>query len=337
MNVRLYMDETMRLPLGEIAANLARLTPKFRFTQGQSKFAIPHSLVTYPRTFHTLDKHIDEESAADQVALLFTEKPYDDNFFWHTEGKKVILSFFGWDQLTNLSRNNGAVYFICSILVRVLNIGDIHEENVGCVNDFWWDKGGVDTGMRRASICHDCLRDFRSKPADGRTDVLGGIQTVLVDLGAASRGDMDICEFWSLRTEGDVFDVFMCHNSQEKDDVREINGLLRTHGVKTWFDEEQIPPGRLWQQLLEEQIEKIKAAAVFVGQTGTGPWQEVELRAFLTEFTRRRCPIIPIILPKCTAVPMLPLFLRQFTWVDFRKAEPDPFKKLLWGITGKKQ
>ena len=94
------------------------------------------------------------------------------------------------------------------------------------------------------------------------------------------------------------------------------------------LDEEQLPPGHLWQELLEEQIARIKCAAVFVGKSGVGPCQDIELRAFLTQFMNRRCPVIPVILAECVKVPRLPFFLSQFTWVDFRKSTPDPFGQL---------
>lgn len=147
---------------------------------------------------------------------------------------------------------------------------------------------------------------------------------------------MDICDFWDLQKKDEGFEVFMCHNSEDKDPVRQMNQQLQKSGVRTWLDEEQLPPGRLWQESLEEQIEHIKTAAVFVGKSGIGPWQNMEIRTFLQEFVRRKCPVIPVILPDCTNVPALPLFLKQLTWVDFRKSTPDPFKNLLWGITGKR-
>ena len=109
-------------------------------------------------------------------------------------------------------------------------------------------------------------------------------------------------------------------------------GMHRT----TWLDEEQLPPGRVWQDALEEQIEHIKTAAIIVGSSGIGPWQQIEVKAILQEFINRKCPVIPVILGDCSNVPQLPLFLKQFTWVDFRKQTPDPIYRLLWGITGVK-
>jgi hypothetical protein len=71
---------------------------------------------------------------------------------------------------------------------------------------------------------------------------------------------------------------------------------------------------------LERQVGHIRAAAVFVGPGGFGPWQNHEMRAFLSEFIDRQCPVIPVLLPGAAALE-LPVFLRRMTWVDLGEAE----------------
>ena len=137
------------------------------------------------------------------------------------------------------------------------------------------------------------------------------------------------------RTTSD-FDVFLCHNSNDKPLVKHIAKKLKEKGIIPWLDEWELRPGFPWQEALEEQIEQIKSAAVFVGKNGVGPWENRELRAFLDQFVKRGLPVIPVILSDCEEVPNLPLFLRFMTWVDFQKNEPDPMKQLIWGITGKR-
>ena len=66
-----------------------------------------------------------------------------------------------------------------------------------------------------------------------------------------------------------------------------------------------------------------------------GPWQEREQKAFLEEFIHRKCPVIPVFLENCSITPNeLPPFLKGMTCVDFRTKEPDPLKRLIYGITG---
>ena len=138
------------------------------------------------------------------------------------------------------------------------------------------------------------------------------------------------------KRERGEYDVFMCHNSEDKAVVKQIAELLIEKRLVPWLDEWELRPGLPWQRALEAQIEQIQSAAVFVGQNGFGPWQDLELDAFLREFVMRRCPVIPVILSPCENVPQLPKFLRGHTWVDFRNTTPDPLAQLTWGITGKR-
>ena len=69
-----------------------------------------------------------------------------------------------------------------------------------------------------------------------------------------------------------------------------------------------------WQPALEEQIERIGSAAVFVGSSGVGPWQRHEIDAVLREFVDRDTPVIPVLLETAPKQPKLPVFLRSFTW-----------------------
>lgn len=134
------------------------------------------------------------------------------------------------------------------------------------------------------------------------------------------------------------FDVFLCHNSADKPAVKAIGKSLKDAGLNPWLDEWELQPGQPWQDQLQAQIEDIGAAAVFVGKDGEGPWQKLEIQAFLQQFVDRKCPVIPVILPDYPKdkAPKLPPFLALFTWVDFRKDDPDPLSQLIWGITGKK-
>jgi hypothetical protein len=133
------------------------------------------------------------------------------------------------------------------------------------------------------------------------------------------------------------FDVFLSHNSKDKPAVRELAEALRARGLKVWLDEWELVPGRPWQEALEEVIETARASAVLVGKDGLGPWQDREMRGCLTEFVDRKLPVIPVLLPGAPEKPSLPLFLKEFTWVDLRGGlTEEGLDRLQWGVTGKK-
>lgn len=106
--------------------------------------------------------------------------------------------------------------------------------------------------------------------------------------------------------------------------VQGIARKLVQCGIKAWLDIEQIRPGTTWQMALGEQIKNIKSAAVFVGNSGIGPWQSEEIQTFLGEFVDRKCPVIPTILASANGVPELPWTLKNRHRVDFRVSDPDP-------------
>lgn len=137
------------------------------------------------------------------------------------------------------------------------------------------------------------------------------------------------------KIETDDFDVFLCYNNEDQLAVKKVGERLKERGILPWLDEWELQPGLSWQRLLEQQIAKIKSAAVFVGKKGIGPWQRQELEAILREFVARNCPVIPVILADTPIEPELPIFLKGMTWIDLRRRTPDPLNRLIWGITGK--
>ncbi len=133
------------------------------------------------------------------------------------------------------------------------------------------------------------------------------------------------------------FDVFLAHHSNDKPTVRRLAKALKARGSRVWYDELELVPGQIWQQVLEDEISKAKAAIVCVGKSQIGPWEALEMRAALTEFVERGTPVIPVLLPDAQTRPKLPLFLRQFKWVDFRGTkinDPQKLDHLEKGIRG---
>ena len=136
--------------------------------------------------------------------------------------------------------------------------------------------------------------------------------------------------------KAESFDVFLCHNSEDKPAVREIAQKLSEENIKAWLDEADIRAGNFWHTDIGQQIETVKSAAVFVGQHGVGSWQDREIVALLNQFDRRGCPVMPVILPSAGAKPVLPWSLVGSQCVDFRATDSHPLKRLIWGITGEK-
>ncbi|MCU0865359.1 MAG: toll/interleukin-1 receptor domain-containing protein [Planctomycetes bacterium] len=117
--------------------------------------------------------------------------------------------------------------------------------------------------------------------------------------------------------------AFLCHNSKDKDRVRELRDRLFDAGICCWFDENEIAPGQRFVSSLEEGLAHVDAILVARGAHGLGDWQQLEYGAALNEYVRRQrsgarqLKIIPIALPGAPPLSEWTGFLGTFHGVEF--------------------
>lgn len=137
------------------------------------------------------------------------------------------------------------------------------------------------------------------------------------------------------------YDVFLSHATLDKPVVEELAHLLRDRGLEPWLDVWNLIPGEPWQEAIEKALEDCAACAVCIGPSGTGPWQNAEMRAAIDlrisgELGAFR--VIPVLLPGAVRgePSRLPRFLRATTWVEFRETLDDEraLHRLTCGIQG---
>jgi hypothetical protein len=72
---------------------------------------------------------------------------------------------------------------------------------------------------------------------------------------------------------GSSFDVFLSHNNADKPAVEELARRLVQAGFRPWLDTWNLIPGDPWQEAIEAALGQCATCAVFIGPSGTGPWQ----------------------------------------------------------------
>lgn len=146
-----------------------------------------------------------------------------------------------------------------------------------------------------------------------------------VDIKLDSEGNMD------------RFDVFLAHNSKDKDSVEFICNELRNRKLNPWLDKEQIPPGRWFQDVIQKALTDVKSIAIFIGTHGLGKWEVLELRSAISQCVERDIPVIPVLLPGVSDLPPELLFLKELNYTKFSKIDDVvALDNLEWGITGKR-
>jgi WD40 repeat protein len=135
------------------------------------------------------------------------------------------------------------------------------------------------------------------------------------------------------------YDVFVSYSRADWRHAADIDSVLRSKGLKPFFDRRNLAPGLPWVRALEQAIGASKAAIVLIGPRGLGNTQQYERElAFVRQTHDPAFPIVPVILPETTSDPPFD-FLRLLTWIDFSHAAkvsdaPDELEHLLTAVQG---
>ena len=99
MDIILYSEEHFNANISVIADKLNKICKTVRFSVGKSTFKINSSIITYPDTYGYLDPKIKEESKHYSKAFFFSDKQYDNNYFFESLVNKIIISFYYYNAI----------------------------------------------------------------------------------------------------------------------------------------------------------------------------------------------------------------------------------------------
>jgi hypothetical protein len=132
-----------------------------------------------------------------------------------------------------------------------------------------------------------------------------------------------------------TFDIFLSYKSEDAPEVERLRDALLGRGVRVWLDKNQIRPGDLFAQALENGLSSSKAVGLVVTpESVRSEWVKGEYYRALSLANKGSLQLIPLMFRDCE----LPGFLADRQYVDFR--DPTRFEenvdKIVWpGITGK--
>lgn len=203
MKIYLAQDNTSNLNLNLLAEYLNVKFGEPRVESIQTKLHFNSLEISTPESQNFVIQKLGTKAGeANSVTFVFTAIQYDNNFFYEDHENVMICSFSNWNILSSLPLTNAAIYAICSYLGEMISPDDWHDQNVGCLNDYLWDKTGIDTCMRAASYCPACRANL---PQNNETESL---LKILDDLSIASRRNQDILEQFQLNHNSNKIEVF---------------------------------------------------------------------------------------------------------------------------------
>jgi WD40 repeat protein len=124
------------------------------------------------------------------------------------------------------------------------------------------------------------------------------------------------------------YDVFLCHNSQDKPAVREINEVLRQEfDLQTFLDESTLVGGQEWAAAIANALAGSACCAVVLGERGWGEYQKTSeaLPAVVRQRTDPAFRLVPVLLPGVSEAAMaeIPELFLDRHWVDLRTGTLD--------------
>jgi predicted nucleotide-binding protein len=119
-------------------------------------------------------------------------------------------------------------------------------------------------------------------------------------------------QVWRETVVAEVPQVFVSYSRSDSELVHQIIDQLRTLGVRTWVDAEQLTPGESWERAISEALRNAKTILVFLSPTSVASrWIAAELDHALSSNVR----VLPILL-HVTPVAEMPLSLQNIQWLD---------------------
>ncbi|MFT3894826.1 MAG: toll/interleukin-1 receptor domain-containing protein [Anaerolineales bacterium] len=134
---------------------------------------------------------------------------------------------------------------------------------------------------------------------------------------------------------GKKFDVFLSHNSKDKQWVIQLKNSLEARGINVWFDSDDIRPGDRFAEALEKGIEESKAVALIISPDSMrSGWVKEEYYRALSLAVNGKLQLIPVFYKNAR----VPSFLEDRDRVNF--SDPTHYEEsineLIFGITGKR-
>ena len=129
-------------------------------------------------------------------------------------------------------------------------------------------------------------------------------------------------------------DVFISYSSVDREWVVRLKRDLERYGLTVWLDRDEIRPGDLVAQRIEQGLELSRSVVIVISpESLKSGWVKEEYYRALN-LHQKSLQIIPVLLKGAE----VPGFLSTRNWIDFRNEDEYSEKLwyLVWGITGTK-
>lgn len=266
-------NDGVAIDLSSIADFLNSVSSYFVFEIYEKDLIIEDQIITR-ETYNQLDIELEDDI---KFLMIFTDKQYENNYFFDSMYNIVITSFFAWEYLTTLPKSNGAAFFVADYITLGIDSSFRHtiddDAKPECMFDFLVDKTGIDSSMRASLICPDCNTRIQ-KVITTENDKLAfeNIKSILNEIGTASKWDEEIISYWEKKrqlqnTYKEKKSVFISYSHADSEWLQRVKvhlkPLERNSVIEIWEDT-RIKTGDNWRKEIEKALETSQAAILLL-------------------------------------------------------------------------
>jgi hypothetical protein len=125
--------------------------------------------------------------------------------------------------------------------------------------------------------------------------------------------------------------VFLGYSRRDRSFASSLRDELEAARISAWLDTRNIEAGAHWQEEIQKALEGAWASLICIGPSGLGGFQRYEVAMALDLASREKLRIIPVILPGVEES-KIPLWLRQFQYIDFRQGKAEALLRLIQAL-----
>lgn len=255
--VRIFIEDDVAVDLVIIIKHLNEISENIKFVFGKNKFKIDTDNLSASKSCKYLkDKNINEIKN-DLITLFISNKPYEDNYFYHSTKKVYLLSLANWSSYTTYSKNTGVFYYIIDLLTLYIDNTARHcDDGVkDCIYCFRELKTEIHDGIKAALMCDECQGRILDTNDPMKNDILNDVINFLEELKKAS-SYKDIIEYWHLESKEQVKIFFSyAHKDREYlDEFKEYIKIFERNGLVERWDDNELIVGEKWDNTIKDKI-----------------------------------------------------------------------------------
>jgi len=259
--VRIFKEKNVEIDLDIIVEHLNKISENINFICGEQEFTINTDKISSSKSIEDAKQQHTNEIRNDLITLFITNKPYEDNYFFHsvkgTIGKVYLLSLAHWNSYTSYSKNTGVYFYIIDLLSLYID-NTVRHYNDGikdCVYGFRGDKRDIHNAIDAALMCDVCQERILNINDNEKNGILNDVINLLEELKKANTYQ-NIIQYWGKSTKEQV-KIFFSYAHADREYLDEFKNYIKIferNGLVEHWDDNELIVGEKWDNTIKDKI-----------------------------------------------------------------------------------